>query len=301
MRVLVADDDPVSRLMLQAAVEDLGHECLGASDGDEAWRLFREAVPEVLVTDRVMPGVDGLELCRRVRSEPAITYTYVILVTSLDDRQEILHGMEAGADDYLTKPLDPFALQTRLMAAARVTALHAELAGYQAELDRLASTDALTGLRNRRSLEHDLDTLHARSRRYGGSYCVVMCDVDCFKSYNDNLGHLAGDEALRAVAAALTGRARQGDGVYRYGGEEFVLLLPEQTLESGTVAAEGARQAVEALALPHPWGAPGGVVTISAGVAALVPGQDLAVDDLLAQADANLYRAKAAGRNRVVS
>ncbi|MBW3557179.1 MAG: response regulator, partial [Actinobacteria bacterium] len=104
MRVLVADDDPVSRLMLQAAVEDLGHECLGASDGDEAWRLFRQAVPEVLVTDRVMPGVDGLELCRRVRSEPAITYTYVILVTSLDDRQEILHGMEAGADDYLTKP-----------------------------------------------------------------------------------------------------------------------------------------------------------------------------------------------------
>lgn len=299
MKVLVAEDDLVSRLMLQAAVEDLGHECLLAGDGDQAWKLFREAAPDVLITDRMMPGVDGLELCRRVRDEPGGTYTYVILATSLGDCEEVLRGMEAGADDYLTKPLEPFDLETRLVAARRVTALHAELTGYRAELARLASTDALTGLRNRRSLDDDLATLHGRSRRYGRSYCVAMCDVDFFKGYNDRYGHPAGDEVLRAVAAALATRAREGDGVYRYGGEEFLLLLPEQTLESGTVAAERLRHAVEALGLPNPEGAPAGVVTVSVGVAAFVPEQDPSVVEVLAAADAALYEAKAAGRNRV--
>lgn len=301
MKVLVADDDLVSRIMLQAAVEGLDHQCLVAADGDEAWRLFSDAVPDVLITDRMMPGVDGLELCRRVRSQTSGTYTYVILATSLADREDVMSGMEAGADDYLTKPLDPFDVETRLVAARRVTALHAELAGYRAELARLASTDGLTGLSNRRALDHDLATLHGRSRRYGRSYCVVMCDVDCFKSYNDRFGHPAGDAVLQAVAGALAARTREGDGVYRYGGEEFLLLLPEQNLETGTVAAEGARQAVEALSLPHPGAAPAGVVTVSAGVAAFVPAEDRAVADLLSEADAALYRAKSEGRNRVSS
>ncbi|MDP9442242.1 MAG: diguanylate cyclase [Actinomycetota bacterium] len=301
MKVLVADDDLVSRLMLQGAVEDLGHECLVAADGNKAWGLLAEASPDVLITDRMMPGIDGLELCRRVRNAPGATYTYVVLATSLGDRHEVLRGMEAGADDYLTKPLEPFDLETRLVAARRVTSLHAEMAGYRAELARLASTDGLTGLRNRRSLDHDLATLHRRSRRYRRSYCVAMCDVDFFKAYNDRCGHSAGDEVLRAVAAALSTRAREDDGVYRYGGEEFLLLLPEQTRESGTVAAERLRHAVEALALPHPGGAPGGVVTVSVGVAAFVPEQDRSVAELLGEADAALYRAKAAGRNRVVA
>ncbi len=303
MRILVADDDATSRLMLHGAVEDLGHECLVATDGDEAWKLFAEANPDVLVADRMMPGLDGLELCRRVRSRPAAGYTYVILATSLGAREDVRDGMEAGADDYLTKPLDPFDLETRLVAARRVTALHTQLDRYRAELDRLASTDALTGLRNRRSLEEDLRTLHARSRRYQRSYCVVMCDVDHFKAYNDRFGHPAGDEVLRAVGAALAGQIRDGDDAYRYGGEEFLLLLPEQTLESGSVAGERVRGSVEGLGIPHPGASAHGVVTVSVGVAAFNEDDPEDVEKpgaaVLAAADAVLYRAKASGRNTV--
>lgn len=300
MRVLVADDDLVSRLMLQAAVENMGHECLVAADGDQAWKLLCQAAPDVLITDRLMPGIDGLELCRRVREQQDSSYTYVVLATSLTDQEDVLGGMEAGADDYLTKPLDPFDLQARLVAARRVTALHAELARYRAELDRLATTDGLTGLRNRRSLDQDLATLHARSRRYGRVYCVAMCDVDCFKGYNDRFGHAAGDQALKAVGAALGGQAREGDGVYRYGGEEFLLLLPEQTVQAAMVAAERVRHAVEALAIPHPGSATSRVVTASVGVAGFDPAHHPPVSEVLAQADRALYRAKAAGRNQVM-
>lgn len=300
MRVLVADDDLVSRLMLQAAVENMGHECLVAADGDQAWKLLCQAAPDVLITDRLMPGIDGLELCRRVREQQDSSYTYVVLATSLTDQEDVLGGMEAGADDYLTKPLDPFDLQARLVAARRVTALHAELARYRAELDRLATTDGLTGLRNRRSLDQDLATLHARSRRYGRVYCVAMCDVDCFKGYNDRFGHAAGDQALKAVGAALGGQAREGDGVYRYGGEEFLLLLPEQTVQAAMVAAERVRHAVEALAIPHPGSATSRVVTASVGVAGFDPTHHPPVSEVLAQADRALYRAKAAGRNQVM-
>lgn len=299
MRVLVADDDVVSRMMLQGAVEGLGHECLVAQDGAEAWRLFVDHPPDVLITDRVMPGIDGLELCRRVRDAAGQTYTYIVLATVLSERDDVVKGMEAGADDYLTKPLDPFDLQTRLIAAERVTSLHAELGRYRDELARLACTDPLTQVRNRLSLDDDLRGLHARSRRYGRSYCVAMCDVDLFKPYNDIVGHQAGDDVLRAVAAALAAQAREGDGVYRYGGEEFLVVLPEQDLEAAAAAAERLRRAVEGLGIAHPGGT-AGVVTISVGIAAFDPRCNTADDELLEQADMALYRAKQAGRNRVV-
>lgn len=301
MNVVVADDDVTSRLMLQAAVEDLGHECLMAADGNQAWKLFVETSPDVLIADRMMPGLDGLELCRRVRAHAAASYTYVILATSLGEREDVLEGMETGADDYLIKPLDPFDLETRLVAARRVTALHAELAEHRAELDRLASTDPLTGLRNRRSLEEDLATLHVRSRRYRRAYCIVMCDVDHFKDYNDRFGHPAGDEVLRAVGAALRAEIREGDDAYRYGGEEFLLLLPEQTLESGTVVGERARQAVEKLRMPERVAFPDAVVSISVGVAALTPSHERSETAVLEAADEALYRAKKSGRNQVAS
>lgn len=298
MKILVVDDEPLSRLVVHAAVERLGHECITAEDGEAGWRRVVEDEPDVLVADRMMPGLDGLELCCRVRAEPRPGYTYIVLVTALGDRQDVLRGMEAGADDYLVKPVDPFALQTRLIAAERVTALHAELARSRAELTELARRDALTGLGNRRSLDDDLRTLHARSQRYGRSYCVAMCDVDRFKVYNDTYGHQAGDQALAAVARRISAEVRTGDGVYRYGGEELALVLPEQTLESGVVALERVRAVVEQLAIPHV-GGPGGVLTLSAGIAAYRPGDDTTPQELLKQADGALYQAKAGGRNRV--
>jgi diguanylate cyclase (GGDEF)-like protein len=299
VKVLVVDDELVSRLVVQAAVERLGHRWVAASDGEEAWRHFQDDRPDVLITDLLMPGADGLELCRRVRASAETGYTYIILATMLGGHEDVVRGMEAGADDYLVKPVEPFDLQAKLIAAERVTALHAELGRYRAELAKLARTDVLTQLANRRSMEEDLRMLDARSQRYGRPYCVAICDVDHFKTYNDTLGHQAGDEALRAVAAKLAAEVRASDGVYRYGGEEFVLVLPEQSLQTARAAVERVRAAVEQLAIPHPGRGPGGVVTMSFGTAGFRPGQATTVEDLLKQADAALYEAKEAGRNRV--
>ena len=206
MRILVVDDEPLSRHVMQAAVERLGHEWTAAEDGEAAWQCFTQDKPHVLITDLMMPRVDGLELCRRVRADTRAGYTYIILVTVLGERQDVLRGMEAGADDYLIKPVDLFALQARLIAAQRVTDLHAELEHHRAQLAHLARHDPLTGLANRRALQEDLEVLHSRSQRYGRRFALAMCDLDRFKAYNDTQGH----QALRAVGAAMVGeRQRQ--------------------------------------------------------------------------------------------
>lgn len=299
MRVLVADDDLGSRLVAQSAVQARGHECVLAADGNEAWELIAQFRPDVVVTDRDMPGMDGLTLCRRIREISRDGYTYVILLTSLDLPEEVTAGMQAGADDYLTKPLDPFALQTRLMAAARVTRLHAELAEARTALVQQAHTDPLTGLRNRLGLAADLEQVHHLSERYGHNYCIAMCDLDFFKSYNDAYGHLGGDQALRTVAAILREQVRKGDRVYRYGGEEFLVLLPQQNLDTATAAMERVRAQLEALAIPHAGAGPKAVLTMSAGLAASHSPGRIRSSELLAAADTALYEAKRAGRNRV--
>jgi diguanylate cyclase (GGDEF)-like protein len=301
MKILVVDDDLSSRLLAQAAVESLGHSCVTATDGEEAWELFCKERPDVLVTDREMPRMDGVQLCKTIRKEERdSSYTYIVLVTSAGEDDDVRSGMEGGADDYLTKPLDLFALETRLMAARRVTTLHAQLAHFRTELAELARTDPLTKLRNRLTLGHDLDLLHSRSRRYKRSYSLALCDVDVFKLYNDTYGHQAGDQALRGVALALDRHARQGDAVYRYGGEEFLVVLPEQAPADALAAVDRLREAVKALGIEHA-ASPGGVLTVSAGVASFVAGRDVSAEEILKEADLALYQAKAAGRDRVVA
>ena len=298
MRVLVADDDLGARLVARAVVEGLGHECLVAADGDEAWRLFQYYPPEVLVTDWVMPGLDGLQLCRSIRDAERDSYTYIVLLTSMDGQDDVLSGMEAGADDYVVKPLDPFALRARLLVARRVTSLHHQLARYRAELAKQAETDPLTGLPNRLKLLQDLRLLHDRSESDRCDYSLALCDVDCFKRYNDTYGHQAGDDALRAVAATLTDQVADAAHIYRYGGEEFLLALAEQPAPAAAAALERCRAAVQGLAIEHT-GGPTGVLTISSGVSAFVPERPVSSEEVLKQADIALYRAKAAGRNIV--
>ncbi|WP_284978496.1 diguanylate cyclase [Arthrobacter sp. fls2-241-R2A-200] len=298
MRVLVADDDPGSLLVAKAAVDRSGHSCLTATNGDEAWALFLEHQPDVVVTDWMMPGLDGLALCRAIRARDSDLYTYLVLLTSQGSRDDILAGLQAGADDYVTKPLDPFVLHTRLLVANRVTTLHADLAHYRKMLAQQARTDPLTGLNNRLKLSEDLTQLHARSQRYEEDYCLAMCDVDNFKSYNDIYGHQAGDQALRAIGAALASVVRSSDGVYRYGGEEFLLVLPNQSRQRANDMLERALHAVEALNIIHS-GDPTGHLTISAGISAFTAGHHGDADAVLGEADTALYTAKAEGRNRV--
>jgi diguanylate cyclase (GGDEF)-like protein len=305
MKILIADDSPTPRLMLQRELEGLGHECIVACDGTEAWELFQGSGVDVVVSDWMMPGMDGDELCRRVRADPEAPYAYFILHTSLEDLKHVVQGMQAGADDYLTKPFQRDQLATRLIAADRITGLHRQLASQQTELERLnemlfqdSRHDRLTGLGNRRRLDEDLERLADQARRYDHRLAVVLFDVDRFKQYNDTAGHAAGDEVLRSVASALAAECRTGDAAYRYGGEELLVALPEQELEPATTAAERMRAAIEALGIPHPGITPAGVVTVSGGVACLGP--DETVASLLGRADAALYRAKRDGRNRIV-
>ena len=305
MKILIAEDDAVSRTILRRAVEKIGHECLAAADGEEAWSLYKENPDlDVIISDWMMPGVDGLELCRRVRGDNRDGYTYFIFLTALGDREHLLQGLEAGADDYLSKPLDRDELGMRLTSALRVTELHRRLAVQNEELEQLnrmlfeqSRQDPLTSLGNRLRLREDLQVLQSRADRYGHSYAVVLCDVDFFKAYNDRYGHLAGDDVLRRVAATFSSGLRTGDTAYRFGGEEFLLVLPEQDAATATAITERLRRAVEDLGIPHADGLPLGVVTVSAGVA--VSAQAGAADGLLKAADRALYAAKESGRNRV--
>ena len=307
VRVLVADDSATARKLVEHSVRALGHECVVAEDGERAWELFRERGADVVISDWLMPGIEGDELCRRIRA--ADPYAYLIMVTKLEGREHLMRGIEAGADDYLTKPFDRDALEARMIVAERVTGLHRRLADQQRELERLnrelftqARRDLMLGrVGNRLSMVEDLERVEARVARYGHTFAVALCDIDRFKPYNDAKGHVAGDDTLRAIAGSLVGNCRREDSVYCYGGEEFLVLFAEQALDSAAVAAERMRAAVESLGIPHPGLDPPGVVTISVGVARGRGADDGGTDATLTSADAALYRAKQDGRNRVAT
>ena len=204
------------------------------TDGTEAWEAYRSLQPDVVISDWMMPGLTGPELCRNIRARPASEYAYFIMISVNADREHITEGLRAGADDYLVKPLDPDELAIRLIAAERVTKMHSQLVRQQTQLERLnlelspvVRKDPLTGLANRLALHEHLELLDAHVRRYGHRYCMALFDVDYFKSYDDTFGHQAGDDILQAVASQLSYRARRGDSLYRYGGEDFLCILPE--------------------------------------------------------------------------
>ena len=306
MRVLVAEDSALMRAMLRDALVTMGHECIVAANGDDAWQRFQESGTDVVISDRLMPGLDGLELCRRIRELPGVPYTYFVFLTAQTQQSEILEGMQGGADDYLTKPLDLDELRARLIAADRVTALYRRLeeqarslADSNRALFEIARTDPLTGLGNRLKMVETLTALQCRAERYSHSYALAMCDLDRFKGYNDTMGHVAGDQVLRTVASLLTQTTRDTDSVYRYGGEELLIVLPEQTLASAELAGERLRRAVAGAGLVHPANPPFGIVTVSIGIAAFDQTDGRGYDAVIAEADAALYEAKQTGRNRV--
>jgi diguanylate cyclase (GGDEF)-like protein len=305
VRILVADDDASSRLIVKSALRNLGHECHTVSDGEQAWRAFQSQLPDVVISDLMMPGLTGPDLCRKIREHDASRYVYFIIMSGHRLLSEILEGMTAGADDYLLKPLNPDDLQVRLIAATRLIALHVQLAHNRVALDELhhglnaiSRRDQLTRLGNRRALEEDLEFLEARVTRYRHRYCIALVDIDRFKSYNDSFGHLAGDRILQAVALQLKAEARGGDAIYRYGGEEFLCIFPEQSIANGIQAVERMRNAVERLAVRQA-GDSGEFLTISGGVAVMDAEHPRSASAVIKEADEALSRAKQLGRNRV--
>jgi diguanylate cyclase (GGDEF)-like protein len=302
VNVVVVDDDPLVRLVLARAVASMGHVSLPAENGDAALQLVETKSVDVVVSDWMMPGMTGLELCQTIRARDAIEYVYFMLVTALDDSEHALAGIEAGVDDCLVKPVRPFDLRLRLMVAERVTGLHRRLAERQRGLERsnveMAATarqDPLTGLGNRLKMAEDLEIFRSRRDRYHEQFGVALFDLDHFKTLNDAAGHLAGDQALRQVAAIIRRELREADMAYRYGGEELLVVLPAG-VRRVAAAAERIRKAVENAAIPHP-GRPGPetVVTLSVGVAAA----EGDAESYLLAADAALYSAKSQGRNQM--
>jgi two-component system cell cycle response regulator len=308
VKILIADDSTVPRMILEKTLASLGHETASASDGTEAWSLFQTFQPDVVLSDWLMPGMDGIELCRQIRALDGGRYTYFVLLTAMTELEHAVTAMTAGADDFMVKPLDRSRLEATLIAARRVTALHDQLREQQSVLGRLnsllyddARRDPLTLLGNRLRMSEDLVAAAARVTRYGHTYSVALYDIDFFKAYNDSLGHPAGDEALRRVAQVLATSVRTGDMAYRYGGEEFLVLLPEQTLVTAAAAVERTRAAVQSMGLPHPANQPTGTVTVSAGIAESSPAHPLDVAEWLRRADIALYQAKGRGRNQIVA
>jgi two-component system chemotaxis response regulator CheY len=305
VRILIAEDDTASRLILEAALAGLGHEVIAATDGEQAWQLFQSEKVEAIISDREMPGLNGVDLCRRTRGSDGGKYIYFIFLTSISERGGVAEAIRLGADDYLLKPLNRHELEARLMVASRITELYRELTNQQVELERLnsqlfrqARIDGLTQVGNRLKMREDLDIIFARVAEQGETFCAVMCDVDHFKLYNDEYGHLQGDEVLRKVASTLVQGCRPNDEVYRYGGEEFLLVMPAQSVETACAVAERHRARIEQLAIPN-IASPGTIVTISAGVAAMTTTRP-SIKEWLEDADGALYRAKQLGRNRVV-
>lgn len=323
MKVLIAEDDAVTRLILQATIESLGHVCLTADDGFLAWEIYKSEGADVLISDWLMPGLSGPELCRRVRAKATnfenqtsnpdapltvAGYTYFIILTALDDKAHLQRGIEAGVDDYLAKPLKVPELAFRLQVAARITALHQRMAEQTLELERLnynllqeVHKDGLTGLNNRLRLSEDLEVIKSEVARYGQPpYSAIMIDIDNFKQYNDTYGHQAGDEALKITAHHLLVNIRKEDTAYRYGGEEFLIILPHQNAQKAVLVAEKLRLVIQNLGIPHALNPSGSVITISAGVADLTPSSAWTLEEWLGAADQALYRAKQTGRNRTI-
>ena len=306
LRILVVEDTSMQRLALTHMVRKLGHECEAARDGYHGLELCEESVPDVIICDLEMPRMNGLEMCQKVRALSWNNYPYFIFLSAHRDLDHVVDGMRAGADDYLGKPVKRVQLEACLIAAERVTSLHKALAAHSAELEKLnqllyeqSRRDPLTGLWNRLAMKEDFREFQDRVRRYGAKYCFALLDVDHFKKFNDNYGHQAGDQTLSRVADLVSGTIRSSDRAYRYGGEEFLISLSEQTTESSLHALERIRRLIQSESIPHDH-SEAGVVTVSCGVAQFGPGSTGGTDAVLQAADKSLYRAKKGGRNCVV-
>ena len=295
MRILIAEDDATSRLLLKRVLTGWGYAVTVTADGDEALReLLAVDAPRLAILDWMMPGMDGVDVCRRLRALETRQPPYLILLTALDKKGDVVTGLEAGADDYVGKPYDPDELRARVAVGRRLVELNERLIEAQEALQVLARTDGLTGVLNRVAILTELEMEISRERREGGRLSVGMLDIDFFKKVNDTYGHAAGDAVLREVVARAASGLRPYDRLGRFGGEEFLVILPGSGEAELGVVLERMRASVAAG--PVTIGASGVSVTVSLGGAVH---EDETTDGLIARADAALYVAKGRGRDCV--
>ena len=307
-RILVVDDHEDNIELLRARLEARGYEVEGASDGQAALDAVERICPDLILLDVMMPKMDGMEVVRRLKAKSEaneLPFIPVIMQTALDSTENKVEGLDAGADDYITKPINFAELEARVNSLLRIKALQVTLKAREQELSelndqltRISLTDGLTQIENRRSLNERLHEMWQHSVRLHEPISLVMCDIDKFKSVNDKFGHLAGDSVLKGFAQLLKGEAREIDRVGRYGGEEFLLILPGTVLDAAVTFAERLREKVER----HTFTYEGGTLvrTMSCGVASSPHPRVKDEDALLRAADDALYVAKETGRNRVV-
>ena len=301
MRILIADDSIVSRHLLDATLRRWGYDVVMACDGNEAWEILQRAdAPRIAILDWVMPGLTGPQVCSRVRakSNEKDSYTYILLLTSKSQREDLIEGMESGADDYLTKPFDQHELKVRLRPGKRIVELQQELIRAREELRDQATKDFLTRIWNRSSILDILDREMERGRREKQSLGLILADLDHFKAINDNFGHFGGDAVLREFVRRMSGSMRPYDSIGRYGGEEFLIVLPGCDDAATRKQAERMRVALADQAMA--FNEESKVITCSFGATAFTPGVEVTAESLIRLADDALYGAKRAGRNRVV-
>lgn len=298
MKILVAEDDPVSRRILEAFLKKWGYQMASVANGAEAWELLeRDDAPRIAILDWMMPQLEGVEICRRIRARPDRAYTYLILLTARAQKQQLLDGLKAGADDYVFKPFDAEELRARLQVGERILRVQDELIAARDALHFQATHDLLTGVASRGATMEFLTRELARSFRERKTLGLVLADIDNFKRINDEHGHLAGDVVLQELANRMLSCTRSYDCIGRYGGEEFLIVFPSSTLDGTVRQAERIRKSIECATVKAIEAAI--VVTASFGVVTSDSGRLNEASELIRAADAALYRAKELGRNRV--
>ncbi len=298
---MLAEDNPVTRKLMEKTLHKAGYEVTSVENGRKALDLFKEKFFPIVITDWMMPEMDGIELCKELRKNGSDSYVFIVLLTSKDSKDDIVSGLEAGADDYLTKPSNRAELIARIKTGVRILELEGSLKKANEEIRVLSITDYLTRSYNRLYLNERLPQEIVRARRYRHPLSLVLCDIDHFKSVNDTYGHQAGDKVLREFTKCIRETIRENvDLVARYGGEEFIIVAPETDFSGALILAERVRSAVSQMVVKikgkriH--------ITASFGVTGFdtdTPTEKISSEAVINQADKYLYQAKREGRNRV--